>query len=423
MNTSDLIVRPLQSAEEYNIYYRLADSAFASEPSEEAAQRRQRSARESPDFRAEGFRGVFRSGELLGGYTLYDRVLRMGAARLSVGCIGAVVTAPEARKQGAARALMQDALAFARHDGQALLLLDGIPNFYFRFGYTDMFDVTTVEIDRSALLAQPTGAYQVRPTISEDASALLALYQRHFESYTGSFERSLETQVYRLLHQRQPWMVALSPQGAIAGYLLHGKDEDLVRGYEIAAENWEALLALLNYHAHLFEDATAPTSLRYFLPPEDTMTHWLIDTLQVPDTSQWGSPVNEWGVRGLSYHHRFTGWMGCLINFPLLLTSLLPEFQVRWQRSLAHWTGEISLTVEGQTRIIRFDGTEVQLAETSLSALDRVELTPQALVQLVFGYRPLAELTDISHLTADLRSALTILFPVGHTWFPYSDWF
>jgi len=423
LNPPDLVVRPLHSTGEYNTYYRLANTAFASQPSEEEAQRWQRSTRESPDFHAERIRGVFRAGEQLGGYTLHNRVLRMGAARLSTGCIGAVVTAPQARKQGAASAMMQDALAFARTHGHALLLLDGIPHFYWRFGYIDLFDVTTAEVDRSALLAQPASAYQVRPAIREDAPALLALYQRHFGAYTGSFERSLEIQIHRLLTRRLPLLMALSPQGAVEGYLLHGTDEELAQGRELAADNWNALLALLHSHAHLFDGEATPTSLLYFLPHEAPMTHWLIDTLQVPDTSQWGSPALEWGVRGLSYHHRFTGWMGCLTNFPLLLASLLPEFQARWQRSLAHWTGEISLTVDGQTRVIRLDGTEVQLAEASLSAPSRLELTPQALVQLVFGYRPLSGLTDISHLSADARSALAILFPAGHTWIPYSDWF
>jgi len=423
LNPADLVIRPLHSTEEYNTYFRLATTAFAPQPSEEAEQSWQRSIRQSPDFRTERIRGVFRAGEQVGGYMVYNRVLCMGAARLSTGCIGAAVTAPQARKQGAASAMMQDALVFARKHGHALLLLDGVPNFYRRFGYVDVFDVTTIEVDRSALLAQPASAYRVRPAIREDAPALLALYQRHFGAYSGSFERSLEIQLHRLLNGRLPLLVALSPQGAIEGYLLHGKDEEMAQGRELAVDNWDALLALLHYHAHLFDEEAAPTSLLYFLPHEAPMTHWLIDTLQIPDTSQWGSPALEWGVRGLSYHHRFAGWMGCLTDFPLLLTSLLPEFQTRWQRSLAHWTGEISLTVDGQTCVIHLDGAEVRLAEASLSAPARLELTPQALVQLVFGYRPLSGLADISHLSADARSVLAILFPAEHTWIPCSDWF
>jgi predicted N-acetyltransferase YhbS len=419
----DFVVRPLRSAAEDILYYRWASAEFASEPSEEEAQRWLHATREGPGFRAENVRGAFRAGEQLGGYILHNRMLRMGAAGLPTGCIAAVVTAPPARRQGVATALMQDALLCARERGHALLLLDGIPNFYFRFGYTDMFDVTAVEIDCQALLARSAGTHQVRPAVSADASALLALYQRHYGSYSGSFERSVATQLHIQLTRPRPWLIACSPQGDIEGYLLHGQNEQQAQGREVAADNLDALLALLRYHTCLFADGQVPSSLLYFLPREAPMTHWLIDTLQVPDTSQWGSPALEWGVRTLSYHHRFAGWMSCLVNFPLLLAALLPELQARWRRSYACWRGSIDLTVAGQTCTLCLEDTLLRLATTSQPAPHHLELSPQALVQLLFGYRPLLGLADLSLLSAEARCALTILFPPGHTWIPCSDWF
>ncbi|HEY1348033.1 MAG TPA: GNAT family N-acetyltransferase [Ktedonobacteraceae bacterium] len=421
----DLVVRPLQSPEEYLAYYRLASAEFAPEPSEEEemAQRWLRSTRDNPDFRAENVRGAFRAEEQAGGYMLHDRVLRMGAACISTGCIAAVVTALPQRRQGVATALMRDALACGRGRGNALLLLDGIPDFYFRFGYIDMFDVAVVEIDLPALLARPAGACQVRPAVSADAPALLALYQRHYGAYTGSFERSQQAQLYALQARRQPVLTALSPQGEIEGYLLHGQGDRLTQGREIAADNLDALLALLHAHARLCAGETTPASLLYFLPHEAPMTHWLIDVLQVPDTSQWGSPALEWGIRTLSYHHRFAGWMCCLVDFPLLLAALLPELQARWQRALAHWSGAIDLSIAGKTGTLYLEGAQVRLAANALPAPWRLELSPQALVQLIFGYRPLSSLADLSLLPAEARAALAILFPPGHTWIPYSDWF
>lgn len=418
-----VVVRPLRSADEDRTYYRWASAEFATQASEEEAQRWLRAVHESPGFRPEHVRGAFRAEEQLGGYMLHDRLLCMGAARISTGCIAAVVTAPQARRQGVATALMQDAHACAHERGHALLLLDGIPHFYFRFGYTDMFDVTVVEVDRQALLARPAGATRVRPAVSEDAAALLALYQRHYGSYTGSFERSVQAQAHALHARGRPVLTALSPRGEIEGYLLYGQDEQLAQGREIAADNLDALLALLHAHARLFADEAAPPALPYFLPRDAPMTHWLIDTLQVSDTSQWGSPALEWGVRDLSYHHHFAGWMSCLVDFPLLLASLLPELQARWQRSLAHWSGDIALTVAGQTCTLCVEGARVRLTAASPSARYRVELSPQAMVRLVFGYRPLSELAELSPLPVEARNALALLFPPGHTWIPCSDWF
>jgi len=82
MTSPSLIVRPLASTAEYALYYRLANTAFAPEPSEEDAQRWQDRSLHSPDFRAERVRGALREGQLLGGYGLYGRVLRMGAGSL-----------------------------------------------------------------------------------------------------------------------------------------------------------------------------------------------------------------------------------------------------------------------------------------------------------------------------------------------------
>jgi predicted N-acetyltransferase YhbS len=421
---NDLIVRPLHTEAEYATYYRLAEYAFSPEPSEEEAARWHENSLHSPDFDPERVRGAFRGEQLLGGYMVHDCVLRMGKARISVGGIGAVVTDPQARKQGVASALLLDAQAFARAHVHALLLLDGIPNFYYRFGYTDMFDATAVEVKRSAILAQAPTPYKVRPITQEDAPALLALYERHYGSYTGSFERSLEIQAYRVQHRRLPVLMAVSPEGKVEGYLQHGTDAEMSQGREVAADSWQALLALLRYHALLFADDSAPAELQYFLPLESSAVHWMIDRLEVPDTSSWQNPSQGWGVRSLTSHHRFTGWMGSLIHFPLLLDSMLPEFQARWQRALAHWNGEIALSVEGETRVLRCNGTGIELAEQpGTPAAQRLELTPQAAVQLVFGYRPVQELSDISHLPETARAALALLFPTGHTWLPRSDWF
>ncbi len=354
---------------------------------------------------------------------MHEHQLRMGAARISTGCIGTVVTSTQHRNQGIASALMQDAIEFARQHNHALLLLDGIPNFYYRYDYTDMFDVSLVEVDRSAILARTPPASQIRVATVDDAAALLALYKRHCQRYTGSFERSLELQTYHLQYARNPTMVALSGQGQITGYLRHSPEADTHMGMEIAADNWDALLTLLHYHASIFEHDKAPTSLQYLLPLDSPMTQWMIDTLEVPDTSHWDAPSLEWGVRAMSYHHRFAGWMARLTDLHLLMRSILPELQARWRRSLAQWTGDITLTVAGETCTLQVAGDDVQIAATPTASSSHLELTAQAVVQLVFGYRALSQLTDLAHLPDDTSSALSILFPTGHTWIPASDWF
>jgi predicted N-acetyltransferase YhbS len=420
---SPLTVRPFHSAEEASTYYRLTEEAFVPNPTEEGAQRWQRFLQNSPDFRPEQVRGVFRDEQLLGGYTMHERMLCMGGAHISTGCIGAVVTTPAFRKQGVATAIMRDAFAFARERGHALLLLDGIPNFYFRYDYIDIFDVTNVEVERAAILAQPPTLSRVRAATVDDAPALLALYQRHFGGYTGTFERSLESQAYRLSHGKTPRLVALSERGSVEGYLFPGTEDELHQGRELAADSWDAQLALLQYHARQFEDATAPRTLLYFLPLSSPLTEAMIDTLEVPNTSHWQSSAEEWGVRSLAYHHRFTGWMARLVDFPALMQAIVPELQFRWRRSLAQWSGNIGLQVNSQVCTFNFDGVSLRLVEEADCVAPLLELTPQALLQLLFGYRSLDRLANSVHLSREAHCALAILFPTGHTWIPCSDWF
>src|SRR5579884_3062809 len=144
--SSSIVVRPLADAVEYELRFRFSDEAFSPNPSPESAGFWQRVTTSSPGFRPEQLRGAFRDGEQVGSYILHERVLRMGEARLATGCIGSVVTYPSYRQQGVATALMLDAIEYARSHDQALLLLDGIPKFYHRFGYSDVFDHAVQDI-------------------------------------------------------------------------------------------------------------------------------------------------------------------------------------------------------------------------------------------------------------------------------------
>ncbi len=104
---------------------------------------------------------------------------------------------------------------------------------------------------------------------------------------------------------------------------------------------------------------------------------------------------------------------------------MLPEWQARWQRSLAHWTGDVSLLVGNEAFTLRIAGTHLHLLDAPGTTANALLLTPQAFTQAIFGYVPIASvLQQREHpLPDDLATVLTILFPRGQTWIPASDWF
>src|SRR5215469_10079935 len=440
MMVASFLIRPPHSPEELadhiTGYVEVAQS-FSPDPLPgDTASRLLRRLTTLPGFRPEQVRSAYRNGEHVGGYRIYERLLRVGVARLTTGCIGGVYTRAHARNQGVATALMHDAITYAQAHQYPLLLLDGIPKFYHRYGYCDVYDLSTLELDRQAILALPESPYTVRRSRLSDARSLRALYERHVGRSTGSFERSLEQQMHWMQHlEPEKLLVASDPDDQVRGYLFlaaaQARGPFFLAGtqvWELVVDDWPAAVALLQYHIRLVErmgSTTAPESFLYSIPPMSPLADLLVEHLEVVDISTWDMPVFGWAVRKQTFCHRRAGWMARLVNLPALTRAMLPEWQARWHRSLARWSGDVSLMVGDEAFTFRFAGTDLQVLETSDTCATTFSLTPQAFTQVVFGYCPITSVmhTNVPLLPNDLTTVLTILFPTGQTWIPPSDWF
>ena len=219
--TVPITVRAVATDAERDRQFYLSDIAFSDNPSPENVTFWQEYVTTLPYYHPDHVRVAVKDEQVLGGYEIFERELHMGEARLLTGCIGSVNTDPAHRLQGAASALMHDAIAYARQRRYALLYLDGIPKFYYRFGYSDVFEVTFQHIDRSAILAQPPSSYSVRAAAVEDAEGVLALYQEQQYPFTSSFTRTLEIEQHYLRHRsaENPYLLACDENGKVRGLL------------------------------------------------------------------------------------------------------------------------------------------------------------------------------------------------------------
>ena len=437
MAASSLIIRsplsPDELTEHIKGYVQVAQS-FSPDPlPEDTATRLLLRLTTFPGYRQEQVRSAYRNDEQLGGYRISERLLRVGAARLATGCIGGVYTRAQARKQGVATALMHDAIAYAQAHEYPLLLLDGIPQFYDRYGFCDVYDLSTQELDRQAILALPESPYAVRLSTLDDAASLLALYERHFGPSIGSFERSIAHQVHWMQHlEPEKLLLAIDPVGQVRGYLFlaaaQARGPFFLAGtqvWELAVDDWPATVALLQYHVRQVESQDAPEAFLYTVPPTSPVAHWMVENLEVVDISAWDNPTFGWAVREQTFRHRHAGWMARLVSLPALTRAMLPEWQARWQRSLAHWSGDISLVVGNEAFTLRIASADLQLLNAPGTSANVLSLTPQAFTQIVFGYCPIARVMQPREypLPSDLATVLMILFPTGQTWIPTSDWF
>jgi predicted N-acetyltransferase YhbS len=431
MPPTAITVRPLATPNEIATFGRLTVETFFHVPDEAAesvAAGWVSYLEQGPRFVPEQRRGAFRDGRYLGGYLIQERLLRMGAATIPTGCIGSVVTVPEFRRQGVATALLEDALNFAHVRHLGLLLLDGIPDFYARFGYADVVDLTVQVIDRAAIQAQPASPISVRSATHYDAPALLALYNRHYGPYTGSFVRTLTEQERQLEirgHDNAP-LVAVAADGTLAGYLYFGWGGDRAFALEAAAESWPATLALLQRQAQLIDtEATAaePATVRWRLPRTAPTAYLLADNLAVPDTTAWGEPSYGWSVRSESYTHPNAGWMARTASIAGLIRATLPEWQAHLAQNPSVWHGKFALVIGEET--FAFDLSEMGLERIEQTTGDSLvaRLSPQIFMQLLFGYRPVrwAARQQEQHLPQPLLPLLAALFPPEHAYIPGTD--
>ena len=429
MSASAITVRPMETAAEREAYYWLSSQAFNPEQQnkERAIAGRRRYMEEDPHFAPRMLRGAFRGPTLLGGYYIQERLLCVGKARLPTVCIGDVVADPEYRLQGAATTLMRDAIAYAHAQKQALLLLDGIARFYHRFGYIDMFDVTEQRISLASAWALSPGSCTVRPATFDDAAVLLALYQRHYGPYAGSFARTLDQEQRQLagrLATQNPPLLALDAAGQPAGYLLFPWGPDRSRAAEVAANNLPAVVALLQYHARLLEALPEPPPDLFWRVPSDSPTiYLLIDHLLASETSTGGSASRSWSVQSQTYHHADTGWLARLGSIQVLAEAMLPEWQERWQQGAVRWSGALKFALGDEGFTLELSQAGIRVLEAPPAQAYALSLTAQMLTQLLFGYRPLAWVLEQAGqpVSDDLLPALKALFPPVQTWIAGSD--
>ena len=179
-----------------------------------------------------------------------------------------------------------------------------------------------------------------------------------FGPYTGSFDRSLQQETHWLEHLNpNDLLVAIDPADQVRGYLFFAVAQ--ARGpfflagthvWELAVDDWPATVALLQHHAQLMEGVVghgAPAAVLYSVPPTSAVAvSGVRENLEVTDIATWellqplvGRCVSRPSVIGMP------GWMARLVCLPALTRAMLPEWQARWQRSLARWSGDVSLMV------------------------------------------------------------------------------
>lgn len=397
------IVRAAETPDERDAFFCLETATFTPATQVEmVASRWRRHTEAAPDYVAGQVRCAFAGTTLVGGYVLTERRLRIGSCLMPIGCLGSLVTHPHWRGQGIGAALMRDAAARAVERRLGMILLDGIAGFYHRFGYIDVLDMIRHIVSIEQILALPPSNCQTRPANLDDAPALLALYERHYARYSGSFARDLAWQRHDLIGRltENPPLLAIDAMGQARGYLLLPWHAPRNYAVEVAADNWPATVALLKTHAAVAE---ASTDLDWPLPTNSPTFFALADHLDITSRSN---------------HHRNEGWMACAGHLATLLACVKALINEQLARG-ATCCEPFRLSIAGSDLSLT-----IGAPHTDAATPDAV-VTPPALLQLLFGFRPAHWLTGQPGINIPdaLLPAFDNAFSAGQAWVPGSDAF
>jgi GNAT superfamily N-acetyltransferase len=352
-----------------------------------------------------GPRATFRGDSCVGSYLLEVRQMRLGKATVRSGWVGAVVTQREERHSGIGRALMEDAIAFAKEQRLAVLLLHGLHLFYDQFGYVDVFDTEIHRIRRAQITDLPPSPYRVRIATPDDAKAIVALRDRHCDGYVGPCLRTEEQEAQQIRFADPPPTAAVDDQGEIKGYLSFSWGVLRWFGEEAVADDWAAASALLRHHSGLRGPLQDSADELIWRLPSDSLTFAHIsDHLRVQSSTE---------------RMPSAGWMACPVDLDALMEAVLStatdmplDGPSTVELNVGPWKGTFAL-----------DRGRLTATESHAGSETRIVLTPQVLVQLLFGYRRIewARSRPGQVIPPEAEGILSRFIGAGRGWIPPGD--
>ena len=333
-----------------------------------------------PGHQTEDLRAAYYRGEMVALARIEARTLLYGGARLRVALIGDVLTLPHARRRGFAAALLRDALTIIAERGAHLALLDGIPAYFERFGFSPVWPRYRLTVPASAL-QQLGPAQDIRLAEDRDLPQIAALYH---SSWGGriSLQRAPALWGWRLRQKQFPaWVVVES--GRVTAYLWQGSaDPEQV---EAVAETPHAAFQLLAHAATL-------------LPPDQEMLSWPVP----PDDNMIVFLRRQLPLRLEADYSPTGGWMARLIDSSALTTALMPEI-IAQARSAHHDFEPEALVLDPQPDGMRIGLQNYPQSFCTLSQLDTI--------QVLFGSLAPATLGLTAQLSPQSIALLERIFP------------
>jgi predicted N-acetyltransferase YhbS len=376
---------------------------------------------------AAGFKvSVVQNDQPVAKLRVHRYTMHLAGAAVTMGGIADVVTHPAHRGRGHAVRLLEGAVTFMQRERYAVSLLFGISDFYWRFGYTPVLPEYTLSLSTRDAERLEAGGATIRPSVPDDAGALLELYTRVNAGRSGTLQRTERAFDARPRDELENWwfhprrFLVAEVGGRVAGYaVLHG-DPSRFRVLEVAVPAEDVATAGAALLGALAQEAVRRRVERVRLPlPPDAAPAAL--ARQIGCQQEITYPANGDG-------------MGRIVHLAALAEALTPAIAPRLAALPGGASvGTLHLVCPGEPARPASAGapagqpgnqrdppeTEAVLSFGAGRAV-RLALPQQRLCQLLMGYRGVDDLR-IQHPDAVSPEDLPIvrtLFPAGypHMW-------
>ena len=361
---------------------------------------------EYPVFHKDHTRIALWNKELAGALRLHTQTIRLGEARLRMGGLGLMTTAPSFKRRGVSAALMRDALDYLVKQRYHVSVIFGLPEFFQRFGFAPVLAGYSILIDALELSLSARVMLKHRPLKPGDLDAVQKIHSANGSRLPCSVVRSA-------VHFANNWervktaRVCTNHQGKVVGYYFLRSTGDCLEVEEVGAERAEVIRDILGACVEL-SHAEGSGLVRFQVPPDHPFAHYLA---QYESRHEMHIGAQE-------------GGMMAFVDLDEALESMIPEWESQLSQSLLRDVRcELTLVVAGGPYRIRANRGAIDIARSA--GQNKFTLDKAELIQLVTGASYVDDVVDRYRrfMAPGIREFLGVLFPKRNPYLPILDRF
>jgi predicted N-acetyltransferase YhbS len=358
---------------------------------------------QGPAVNPEDTRVVVVDGRVVSTVVMTPRTIRFGPVTAAAMTVGPVATHDRYRKRNFASLSMQDATRSMKERGILVAYLQGISDFYYRFGYYPYLARSSAKFSRENA-AKVSLAGRLRTLTKRDLPAVRRLYDAASADRICAAVRDQDTWNWLLDFGTNTWVfssprVILDSRGAPCGYVTTS-DRDGFSAREIVVKQDEkSLRVALGALVREAKRREAKEITLNRLPWDDPLAVYLRQYVGAEFTL--GS--NPTG-----------GPLMLIVDFPTLMKTLEPLFSKRWAEAHSALR-PTSFTLASETGSVRLQVSGKGVTVSDPGSTPTVKVPQRWLSGLLTGYYSVDDVAsrDGARIPSELKPVLNILFPKG----------